>query len=88
MGAPVKRRATYDDLLAVPDHKIAEIVDGETSPSFIPATTSSSPTWRDGAASGCRSFPTRPPSRSSTRWSRALEVYRLSGTAWLLLATH
>jgi Uma2 family endonuclease len=26
---PVKRRATYEDLMAVPDHKVAEILDGE-----------------------------------------------------------
>src|SRR5262245_49701750 len=29
MADPAKRRATYDDLVAVPDHLIAEIVDGE-----------------------------------------------------------
>jgi Uma2 family endonuclease len=29
MASPVKRRATYDDLLAVPEHRIAEIVDGD-----------------------------------------------------------
>jgi Uma2 family endonuclease len=28
MANPAKRRATYDDLLAVPAHKVAEIVDG------------------------------------------------------------
>jgi len=29
MASPVKRRATYDDLLQVPDHRVAEIVDGD-----------------------------------------------------------
>jgi Uma2 family endonuclease len=29
VGEAVKRRATYEDLLAVPDHLIAEIVDGD-----------------------------------------------------------
>ena len=29
MGEPAKRRATYQDLLAVPDHLVAEILDGE-----------------------------------------------------------
>ena len=29
MGDPVKRRATYEDLMAVPDIMIAEIIDGE-----------------------------------------------------------
>lgn len=33
-----KRRATYDDLLAVPDTKVAEIVDGELVVSPRPAT--------------------------------------------------
>lgn len=29
MSSPVKRRATYDDLLQVPPHRVAEIVDGD-----------------------------------------------------------
>ncbi len=29
MGQPARRRATYEDLLQVPDTKIAEIIDGE-----------------------------------------------------------
>lgn len=29
MASPVKRRATYDDLLQVPPHRVAEIVDGD-----------------------------------------------------------
>jgi len=33
----VKRRATYDDLMAVPDHKVAEILDGELHVSPRPA---------------------------------------------------
>src|ERR1700690_1278142 len=28
MGDPAKRRATYEDLLAVPDRRVAEIIDG------------------------------------------------------------
>src|ERR1700729_1449695 len=28
MGAPAKRRATYQDLLDVPEHLVAEIIDG------------------------------------------------------------
>lgn len=28
MGDPAKRRATYEDLLAVPDHLVAELIDG------------------------------------------------------------
>jgi Uma2 family endonuclease len=38
MAAPtVKRRATYEDLMAVPDHKVAEILDGELHVSPRPA---------------------------------------------------
>jgi hypothetical protein len=29
MGDPAKRRATYEDLLAVPEHLVAEIIGGE-----------------------------------------------------------
>ncbi len=28
MGEPAKRRATYEDLLAVPEHRVAEIIHG------------------------------------------------------------
>ncbi len=40
MGEP-RRRATYDDLIAVPDHLVAEIIDGEliTSPRPAPPHT-------------------------------------------------
>ena len=37
MSAP-KRRATYDDLMQVPDTKVAEIIDGELIVSPRPAT--------------------------------------------------
>jgi hypothetical protein len=37
MALPPKRRASYDDLLAVPDHKVAEIVDGDLVVSPRPA---------------------------------------------------
>src|SRR5918994_1136860 len=38
MAAPVKPRATYDDLLQVPPHRVAEIVDGELHVSPRPAS--------------------------------------------------
>jgi Uma2 family endonuclease len=38
MASPSKRRATYEDLLQVPDHKVAEIVDGELHVSPRPAS--------------------------------------------------
>jgi len=38
MGVPTaKRRATYEELMAVPDHKVAEILDGELHVSPRPA---------------------------------------------------
>jgi len=37
MASPVKRRATYDDLLQVPPHRVAEIVDGDLHVSPRPA---------------------------------------------------
>lgn len=37
MSAP-KRRATYDDLMQVPDHKVAELIDGELIVSPRPAS--------------------------------------------------
>jgi hypothetical protein len=37
MPASTKRRATYEDLLRVPNHKVAEIVDGELHVSPRPA---------------------------------------------------
>lgn len=38
MSSPVKRHATYDDLVAVPDHRVAEIVDGDLYASPRPAS--------------------------------------------------
>lgn len=38
MASPAKRRATYEDLLQVPDHKVAEIVDGDLQVSPRPAS--------------------------------------------------
>jgi len=37
MGDPAKRRATYDDVLAAPPHKVAEIINGELVLSPRPA---------------------------------------------------
>ncbi len=38
MTSPVKRRATYDDLLQIPPHLVAEIVDGDLYVSPRPAS--------------------------------------------------
>ena len=37
MAAPAKHDATYEDLLAVPEHLVAEIVDGDLITSPRPA---------------------------------------------------
>jgi Uma2 family endonuclease len=42
-GAPAKRAATYEDLLKVPEHLVAEIIDGEL-------VTSPRPAFRHAAA--------------------------------------
>src|SRR6266498_4100841 len=38
MASSMKRRATYDDLLQVPSHRVAEIVDGDLHVSPRPAS--------------------------------------------------
>lgn len=38
MASPAKRRATYESLLQVPDHRVAEIVDGDLHVSPRPAS--------------------------------------------------
>ncbi len=38
MSEPAKKRATYEDLLAVPDHKVAELLNGELVISPRPAS--------------------------------------------------
>ena len=38
MGSPPRRRASYDDLLKVPDHLVAELLDGELFASPRPAS--------------------------------------------------
>lgn len=39
MGLPQKKPATYEDLLAVPDHLVGEIVDGELHASPRPSSS-------------------------------------------------
>lgn len=38
MASPVKRRATHQDLLRIPDHQVAEILDGDVHVSPRPAS--------------------------------------------------
>ena len=47
--APAKRTATYEDLLAVPDHLVAEMVDGELVTSPRPAARHAAATSSLGA---------------------------------------
>jgi Uma2 family endonuclease len=46
MAPPPRRPATYDDLVAVPDHLVAEIIDGELYTSPRPAPRHASATSR------------------------------------------
>jgi len=58
MGASVatvaepKRKATYDDVLAAPEHKVAEILDGELIVSPRPTTLHAQVSFRLGLAIG------------------------------------
>lgn len=45
---PARRRATYEDLLKVPDHLVAEIVDGELYASPRPASPHARAAWAVG----------------------------------------
>ena len=45
---PARRRATYDDLLKVPDHLVAEIVDGELYATPRPASPHARAAWAIG----------------------------------------
>lgn len=45
---PVRRRATYEDVLAVPDHFVAEIVAGELHTSPRPASPHAHAAWNLG----------------------------------------
>jgi Uma2 family endonuclease len=49
MGDPAKRRATYEDLLAVPENLVAEIIDGELFTQPRPATRHARAAGRLGA---------------------------------------
>lgn len=49
MGGPAKRRATYEDLLAVADHLVAEIINGALNTSPHPAARHA---WASSALGG------------------------------------
>jgi Uma2 family endonuclease len=49
MGDPAKRRATYEDLLAAPEHLVAEIIDGELLTQARPASLHARAASRLGA---------------------------------------
>jgi Uma2 family endonuclease len=52
MADPAKRRATYDDLLAVPDHMVAEIIDGDLVVNPRPAVMHARASSRIGSRIG------------------------------------
>jgi Uma2 family endonuclease len=52
MGGPARRRATYEDLLAVPENLIAEIIDGTLYTEPRPASPHARATSRLGAELG------------------------------------
>ena len=52
MAEPARRRAAYEDLLKVPDHKVAEIIDGELITNPRPAVRHA----RSGSAIGSDLF--------------------------------
>lgn len=45
---PARRRATYEDLLKVPDHLVAEIIDGELYATPRPASPQARAAWAIG----------------------------------------
>src|SRR5262249_61013618 len=49
---PARRRATYEDLLKVPDHLVGEIVDGELYTSPRPASPHARAAWAIGQEVG------------------------------------
>ena len=76
-----RRKATYDDLLKVPDYKVAEIIDGELIVNPRPASLhalAGAGYAREGVAHLWFVDPLK----------RRLEVYRLGDGAFQLRATH
>jgi hypothetical protein len=57
-GAIQRKTATYEDLLKVPENKVAEILDGELFESPLPG-----PSPRSRRRRGRRSLPSIPPLR-------------------------
>ena len=85
----MKTRATYEDLLAVPDHKVAEILDGELFVSPRPATTHARASSVLGAEIG--SPFDRGRGGPGGWWvldEPRAEIFRRSPDGWLLAATH
>ncbi len=59
-GVPAKRAATYEDLLKVPEHLVAEIIDGE----LITSPPSRRAARRGSVVAGCSTF--TPPSAAKS----------------------
>ena len=76
-----RRRATYEDLCKVPDHLVAEIIDGEL---ISPST---------GALDRGRKMQVYARERLGHLWivdpsPRTLEIYSLEDGRWVVLGTH
>jgi hypothetical protein len=79
MATPARKRATYDDLIALPEHVVGEIVGGElvVSPGTVRFDRR-------------EKLPVYARAQVRHAWlvdpiAKTLEVYRLEGGGWLLL---
>jgi hypothetical protein len=79
MALPARRKATYADLVALPDHLVGEWVDGEL-------TVSPRPTPLHARATTRLSYELAGPFELDPR-VQTLEVFRLERHAWRLVKT-
>ena len=87
MAQPAKRRATYEDLLKVPDHLVAEIINGDLIIRSRPALPRA--TEADDRA---RKMPINARERVAHAWlinllTRTLEIYAIDSTRRILVGT-
>jgi hypothetical protein len=97
VSAPARRPATYQDVLALPEHEIGEIIDGELIVSSRPAHRHARASSRLG---GMLDGPFDRGSGGPGGWiildepelinpvTRTLEVFRLSDGSWLAATLH
>ena len=87
MGDPAKRRANYDDLLAVAETLVAEIIDGELVTQPRPATLHARAASRLGAELGGPFDRGKGGPGLIDPIARTLEAYRLAAPHWILIGT-